>query len=90
MASETCSDCRRHLDMLYALIFAKWTLETRYFPGEELEGWVWIEPNGTEHLVKGSWEALPPWPDPAARRSRLVEGGEEFERVRAAGGCAGR
>ena len=55
----------RH-DQLCALLLHGWAVEKRSLYDEEgVEGWVWVEPNGTEHVEIGSWDELPPWPDSA-------------------------
>lgn len=35
------------------------------YEDEGVEGWRWIEPDGTEHYEVGSWDELPPWPESA-------------------------
>ena len=55
----------RH-EQLTALILHEWTIEKRSLYDEEgIEGWAWIEPDGTEHVDTGAWDELPPWPESA-------------------------
>ena len=58
-------------EMLTALILLGWWVERRSLYDEEgVEGWAWIEPDGTEHVEIGSWIELPPWPDSASVKIR--------------------
>lgn len=51
-------------EQLHALVVRGWVVEKRLLYDEEsVEGWAWIEPDGTEHIVVGEWGDLPPWPD---------------------------
>lgn len=65
-------DC---VEMLRALIFYGWSVEKRsLFDEEGIEGWAWVEPNGTEHTGIGDWNEMPPWPDSARAALAKREG----------------
>lgn len=53
-------------DQVYALTGLGWTVEKLSMYDEEgVEGWMWTEPNGTEHTEMGDWSELPTWPQSA-------------------------
>ena len=50
-------------DQLKALVLYGWTVEkVSLYDEEGVEGWMWTEPDGTEHTEAGEWGDLPPWP----------------------------
>ena len=50
-------------DQVIALSLLDWSVSKRSLYDEEgIEGWAWIEPDGTEHVEVGDWDELPPWP----------------------------
>jgi len=53
---------------LYAITFRGWTVRpVSLYDEEGVEGWLWTEPNGTEHAEIGDHSELPTWPASAAR-----------------------
>lgn len=65
------------LDQFLALYKYGWELERKSCYDEEgVEGWAWVEPDGTDHVELGSWDELPPWPESARIVIARLEGRE--------------
>ena len=62
-----------HYDMLRALL-AGWTVvPINCYDEECIPGWLWTEPNGTEHTELGDHNELPTWPDSARKAIAKAE-----------------
>jgi hypothetical protein len=67
---------------LLAMALYHWTAEEHsLYDAEGVEGWAWVEPDGTEHTAVGEWDNLPPWPESARLRITKLEA-ERTERSR--------
>lgn len=64
----------RH-DQLTALMLGWEVDKIAMYDEEGVEGWIWTEPDGTEHVEMGDWNELPTWPE-SARQSLAKAIGE--------------
>ena len=62
-------------DQLTALLLYGWDVAKHsLFDEEGVEGWVWTDHRGDNHIAIGGWDELPGWPDSAKAAFAAAKG----------------
>lgn len=64
----------RHEQLLAILVHGWKVVKIALYDEGRVDGWRWIEPDGTAHDEIGDWSELPPWPASARAAIDKLEG----------------